>query len=76
MTTFFQDVCIPQSGKMHIDFDVPSSVPVGEAVMTLTFAPRPPKSKLTFADICGMGKGKVWMSEDFDAPVSDFAEYI
>jgi len=24
----------------------------------------------------GSGKGKIWMSEDFDAPLEDFKEYM
>ena len=27
-------------------------------------------------EIYGMGKGKSWMSEDFDAPLEDFAKYM
>lgn len=28
------------------------------------------------AEIRGMGKGKVWMAEDFDEPLEEFLEYM
>ena len=33
---------------------------------------QPPKTKRPF----GVLKGEVWMSDDFDAPLEDFAEYM
>lgn len=29
-----------------------------------------------FASLCGKGKGKVWMADDFDETPEEFAEYM
>jgi hypothetical protein len=34
------------------------------------------KPKLSCADLLGMFKGKVWMSDDFDAPLDEMKEYM
>ncbi len=35
-----------------------------------------PKKKNRAAEIRGVLKGKVWMSDDFDGPMEEFAEYM
>ncbi len=34
------------------------------------------KRKLPVKRIFGSAKGKIWMAEDFDAPLEDFREYM
>lgn len=35
-----------------------------------------PKKKNGVASLCGLGKGKVWMADDFNDTPEDFAEYM
>ncbi len=42
--------------------------------IVLTPAQDAPEKKITFADLCG--KFEAWMSDDFDAPMEEFAEYM
>ena len=32
--------------------------------------------KLSMADLCGIFKGKLWTSDDFDEPLDDLKEYM
>jgi len=32
--------------------------------------------KISRKDLCGLWKGKIWMSPDFDEPLEDFREYM
>ena len=34
------------------------------------------ESELTMADLCGIFKGKLWTSDDFDEPLEDLKEYM
>lgn len=69
---------IPDSDRMYIEVELPAGIPVGEAIMTLILEPKENKKEHAnkAAEMCGKGKGKVWMADDFDAPLSDFAEYM
>ncbi len=42
----------------------------------IVLTPAQPRKKNRAAEIRGEGKGKVWMSDDFDAPMEEFAEYM
>ena len=33
-------------------------------------------SNVRFEDLCGIFKGKIWMSDDFNDPLDDFDEYM
>jgi hypothetical protein len=74
-----QEAEIQHTGRTHIELDVPIDFPVGRVIVTVK-----PKSETVeddghvnrAAEICGMGKGKVWVSDDFDDPLDDFAEYM
>ena len=35
----------------------------------------PPPKKLSMADLCGIFKGKLWTSDDFDDPLDDLKDY-
>ncbi len=76
MHTIVRDVMIPGSGRISIELELPSGFPVGEAVMTLEAKTRQDGHVNRAAAMCGKGKGKVWMADDFDAPLDDFAEYM
>jgi hypothetical protein len=72
------EVDITGDHKLSLDIDLPEDVPTGAAIVTLTVEPKPEASQPVnrAAEIRGMGKGKVWMAEDFDAPLEAFAEYM
>ena len=78
MSTIVKDVVIPNNHRIKIEVEVPPTVQVGEATMTLILEPKVRQSepKNMAAEMFGKGKSKVWIAEDFDAPLEDFAEYM
>ena len=69
MNTVTQEVTVHHSGRMLIELDVPADFPVGKAILTLVPENRDPAHVNRAAELRGMGKGKVWMSDDFDEPL-------
>lgn len=76
MSTITKEVIIEKPGRTVIELDVPADFPVGEAVMILEPKEKEAKHVNRAAEMFGKGKGKVWMSDDFDEPLEDFAEYM
>ncbi|MDR1044149.1 MAG: DUF2281 domain-containing protein [Candidatus Adiutrix sp.] len=78
MNPVTMEVVITNDHKLNLNIDLPKDCPTGAAIVTLTVKPKPEavQSMNRAAEIRGLGKGKVWMSEDFDAPLDDFAEYM
>jgi len=77
MTTVTTEVLITNDRRVNLALDLPQDCPTGAATVTVTFQPKSPPSRTTnqAAEVYGQGRGQVWMSEDFDAPLDDFAEY-
>lgn len=69
MSTITKEVFIEKSGRTIIELDVPADFPVGRAVIILKPGKEEPKRVNRAAELCGKGKGKVWMSDDFDEPL-------
>jgi hypothetical protein len=74
MNTITTEAIIISAHKLKLNLDLP----IGNVKVTLTLesqanAPAPVNR---LAEIRGLGKGKVWMSDDFDEPLDDFAEYM
>ncbi len=76
MNTIVKKVVIPDSDRMYIEVELPTGIPAGEAIMTVTLEPKAGATKNMAATMCGKGKGKVWIADDFDSPLPDFAEYM
>lgn len=78
MSTITKDVVIPSNHKLSIDIELPPDTPTGRAVITLTVTAKdiPEKPVNRLADLAGRYKGQIWMADDFDAPLEDFAEYM
>lgn len=76
MDTIMKNVMIPHCGRLHIELELPAGFPAGEAVVTLEPKNRRDGYVNGAAAMCGKGRGKVWMADDFDAPLDDFAEYM
>ena len=78
MNPITTEVVITTDHKLSLNIDLPPDYPTGAAFVTLTLEPKPEEARPLnrAAEIRGMGKGKVWMAEDFDAPLEDFAEYM
>lgn len=78
MNTIIKNVFIPQNHKLSIEVELPPGSPTGEAVVTLTVkAKEPAQTRVNrLADLEGKYKGQIWMADDFDAPLEDFAEYM
>ena len=74
MTTITQDVVIPADHRLTVE--LPPHCPPGIAKITLTIESNVGKAMNRIASLRGKGKGKVWMSEDFDAPLEEFADYM
>ncbi len=78
MSTIVKEVVIPNNHRVNLDVEVPSDIPAGDAVITMIFEPRSTgkKHRNKIGDLFGKGKGEIWMSDDFDAPLEDFKEYM
>ena len=74
MTTITQDVVIPADHRLTVE--LPPHCHPGIAKITLTIESKVGKAINRIASLRGKGKGKVWMSEDFDAPLEDFVDYM
>jgi hypothetical protein len=76
MTTVTTEVIINNDRKINLE--LPPDTPVGPAMITLTFEPGTAEAqpRNQAAEVYGQGRGQVWMAEDFDAPLADFAEYM
>ena len=75
MTTVITEVLITNDRRVNLALDIPPDCPIGAATVTVTFQPKFPRTTNRAADVYGQGQGQVWMAEDFDAPLDDFAEY-
>jgi hypothetical protein len=66
---------VPQSKRFSTTLEVPESY-VGHRieilVIPLDFIEQPEKKPR----VPGSMKGKMWMADDFDAPLDDFKEYM
>ncbi len=76
LTIIKKDIVVPDNGHLRIEVDVPAGLPAGNATMTVTLEPNKPVVPNLATEMCGKGKGKVWIADDFDAPLDDFAEYM
>lgn len=76
MSTVVKQIVIPDN--RHINIELPPTVPVGEATVTLTIEPKDCGEKRInrLGELFGQGKGEIWMADDFDAPLEDFKEYM
>ena len=76
--TFTKRVLIGADHRIRIDLDIPADFPEGEAEATvkikLLASEKNKKNRLRA--IRGKGEGRFWMSDDFDEPLEDFAEYM
>lgn len=78
MNTITTEVIISGDHKLNLELELPKDIPTGAAVVTVTVEPKPEAGRTVnrAAEIRGIGKGQVWMSENFDEPLEDFAEYM
>jgi hypothetical protein len=78
MNPIITEAVITSDHKLSLNLDLPKDHPTGKARVTVTVEPQEnvtaPVNRL--AEIRGLGKGNVWMSDDFDEPLDDFAEYM
>lgn len=79
MNTITTEAVITKNHKLSLNIDLPESCPTGKATVTVTIAAQtsgeaPPIN--TLAKIRGKYEGQIWMSEDFDEPLEEFAEYM
>jgi hypothetical protein len=78
MNPIVTEAVITSDRKLYLNLDLPKDYPTGKAKVTVTVEPQEgltaPVNRL--AEIRGQGKGQVWMSDDFDEPLEDFADYM
>ncbi len=72
MSTLVKDIVVPRDRR--IDIELPSDVPEGEA--TITVIVKPGKRVNRLGELFGAGKGRIRMTDDFDAPLEDFKDYM
>ncbi len=75
MNTIIKDVFIPDNHKLDLSLDLPPNTPTGEAVVTVTVRAKNAHGN-RMAGLEGKYKGQIWMANDFEAPLEDFAEYM
>jgi hypothetical protein len=68
--TFSQTVEVPKNRRLVIN--VPSEIPSGSVVLTLTPTIKEPLKERVF----GCAKGQFVMADDFDEPLEDFKDYM
>lgn len=78
MSTITKDVFVPDTHRLTLALELPPDSPTGDVVVTLTVkaksAAHKPQNRM--AELEGKYKGQIWMADDFDAPLEDFAEYM
>lgn len=77
MSTITKDIVIPADRKIILE--LPADFPAGQAKITVVVesnTQQESKSVHNIASLFGKGKGKVWMADDFDAPLEDFEDYM
>ena len=80
MNPITTEAIITSDHKLHLNLniDLPKDYPAGKATVTVIVGP--PKIQEApvnrAADIAGIYEGQIWMSDDFDEPLDDFAEYM
>jgi len=78
MNTITAEVVITSDHKLSLNIDLPKDYPTGKATVTLTVEPKVEAAQADnrMAELCGKYEGQIWTSDDFDAPLDDFAEYM
>ncbi|MDR0355798.1 MAG: DUF2281 domain-containing protein [Deltaproteobacteria bacterium] len=78
MNPIAAEAVITGDHKLSLNTDLPKDCPVGKAKAAVTVEPQQdaPAPANRLAELRGQGKGKVWMSDDFDEPLEDFAEHM
>jgi hypothetical protein len=74
MNTITKRVTVGRDHHIRIEIDLPADFPEGDAEAIVDLKPMA-TTKNRLSEICGKGKGQFWMSDDFDEPLDDFADY-
>ena len=82
MNEITAEVVITSDRRLILDVALPSDCPIGPATVTLNLSPKtiaqtaqkPASNKM--AALRAKYRGQICMSDDFDAPLEDFAEYM
>jgi hypothetical protein len=75
MGTTTKRVKVGRDHRVHIEIDVSTDLPEGEAEATVVIKPVRGNGKRGIAALAGVFRGRVRTADDFDAPLEDFAEY-
>ena len=80
MNPITKTVTIPEDHNLHLVVAVPKEIPAGEAEVVLQIISKSNSkddgNPNQLKSIYGAAKGEVWMADDFDHPLDDFAEYM
>lgn len=80
MNPITKTVMIPPDRSLHLELTVPEDIPTGEAEVVVHIIPKSTSKSggksNQLKSVYGAAKGKVWMADDFDHPLDDFAEYM
>ncbi len=80
MNSITKTVMIPPDHNLHLEVAVPEEIPAGEAEVIVQIIPKS-RTKVSgkpnrLKGIFGAADGEVWMTDDFDQPLDDFAGYM
>ncbi|MDR1508238.1 MAG: DUF2281 domain-containing protein [Synergistaceae bacterium] len=72
------EAVITDDHKLSLNLDLPKDSPTGKVKVTVIVeAPKNQEEPVNrAADIYGVFEGQKWMSDDFDEPLEDFAQYM
>lgn len=76
MSTITKRITVGRDHHVRIELDIPADFPEGEAEAVVDIKPMKAKGKQGIAALAGIYRGQVRMSDDFDAPLEDFKEYM
>ena len=73
MSPIIKRVTVGRDHHIRIEIDLPADFPEGDAEAVVDLKPVVTTNN-RLSEICGKGKGRFWMSDDFDEPLDDFAD--
>ncbi len=78
MSTITKEAFISGNHKLTLELELPPDAPTGNVVITLTVKARDRQQTRVnrMAELEGKYTGQIWMADDFDEPLEDFAEYM
>lgn len=76
MRTLPQRITLGRDRIIRVEIPAPVGLPEGELDVVVDLTPVAKSPKKGLAALAGIYRGKVKISDDFDEPLEDFADYM